>query len=320
MHLKATLTVKIHMKIIHKDEILNKINYPKMYELQKKSFFEHYQKNVTLPPVGFLSLAKGDLHIKFGYIKNDPFFLVKLVSGFPKNFDINLPTSDGCSVAFCSKTGILKYLFLDEGYLTDYRTVLTGCLAVETLNSNIPKRVGIIGAGRIARLQAISLYETLGIKEFTYLARRKEPLECIKKELSSKGLRVKTLVQSESSMEKLLKECHTMITTTPSKNPILDFSEHLKNHLIVAIGSDEKGKQELDSKIMERADLMVVDDRDQCKKFGELQHLRVDKNSVCELGEVLWNKNLTVSKKGLRVCDLTGLAVQDVQVVKYFIK
>ena len=84
--------------------------------------------------------------------------------------------------------------------------------------------------------------------------------------------------------------------------------------MIVAIGSDEKGKQELDSRIFKKADLLVCDSRKQCTSYVELQHLKGDKE-IFELGELV-GKSVT---GGLRVCDLTGMAAQDITAAKSFL-
>jgi ornithine cyclodeaminase/alanine dehydrogenase-like protein (mu-crystallin family) len=87
---------------------------------------------------------------------------------------------------------------------------------------------------------------------------------------------------------------------------------------ITAMGSDDPGKQELETALLGRADKIVVDSIKQCAKLGELHHAiedgTVTEDDVhAELGEVLLGK-----KKGresddeITICDLTGLAVQDV--------
>ena len=48
--------------------------------------FIAYSKGETVvPPVGELHFdaPKGDVHLKYGYIKNDDFYVVKIASGFP---------------------------------------------------------------------------------------------------------------------------------------------------------------------------------------------------------------------------------------------
>ena len=45
--------------------------------------FADYSKGlVTVPPVGYLSFAKGDCHIKYGYITDDKYFVIKVYQDF----------------------------------------------------------------------------------------------------------------------------------------------------------------------------------------------------------------------------------------------
>ena len=52
-----------------------------------------------------------------------------------------------------SKTGVVKSVLLDEGYLTDTRTAIAGAIATKYLSNQNANSVGIIGAGIQARLQ-----------------------------------------------------------------------------------------------------------------------------------------------------------------------
>jgi len=82
---------------------------------------------------------------------------------------------------------------------------------------------------------------------------------------------------------------------------------------VTALGSDGPGKQELDPEILRRADLLVVDSRDQCLALGELQHAPEQAARSVELGRVCSGEVAgRTDDDQLTVCDLTGLGVQDV--------
>ena len=87
-----------------------------LFLLQKKAFIQHSKGDVITPPIGFCGLDAGNLHIKSGYLKKDSIFIVKQVTGFPKNKELGLSTSDGCILVFCANTGVLKTILLDRGY------------------------------------------------------------------------------------------------------------------------------------------------------------------------------------------------------------
>jgi ornithine cyclodeaminase len=87
------------------------------------------------------------------------------------------------------------------------------------------------------------------------------------------------------------------------------------------MGSDTHLKQELDPKILQRADMVVADSIEQCLSHGEiskaLQADQVKKEDLIELGDVIAGRQPgRTSDEQITVADLTGVAVQDIQIAK----
>jgi len=61
-----------------------------------------------------------------------------------------------------------------------------------------------------------------------------------------------------------------IVTTTPSKAPILNVDAVQKGTHITAIGSDTAEKQELNPIILKNADIVVADSIEQCMSRGEM--------------------------------------------------
>jgi ornithine cyclodeaminase len=104
-----------------------------------------------------------------------------------------------------------------------------------------------------------------------------------------------------------------VITCTAGREPLVDAAWLAAGAHVTAVGSDGPGKQELDPTILRRADVLVVDSRDQCARLGELQHAPEQAGRAVELGAVC--AGVTAGRTGegqLTVCDLTGVGVQDV--------
>lgn len=74
--------------------------------------------------VGELLLDQGEVHIKYGYLTQDEYYVIKIASGFYDNPKIGLPSSSGLMLLFSQQTGELVSILLDEGYLTDTRTAV----------------------------------------------------------------------------------------------------------------------------------------------------------------------------------------------------
>jgi len=91
------------------------------------------------------------------------------------------------------------------------------------------------------------------------------------------------------------------------------------------VGSDTPEKNELDPRILQKADIVAADSINQCLVRGEIHHaiqqgvLRPER--VVELGNVIIHQKLQRSSDDqLTVADLTGVAVQDIQITKAVFK
>ena len=87
------------------------------------------------------------------------------------------------------------------------------------------------------------------------------------------------------------------------------------------MGSDTPGKQELDTEILNRADRVVADSIAQCIERGEIAKALeagvLVEDEVVELGHVISGKTEGRTRADqLTVADLTGVAVQDIQITK----
>jgi len=119
--------------------------------------------------------------------------------------------------------------------------------------------------------------------------------------------------------------CDLIITTTPSKEPLLKNKFLKKGTHINAIGSDSPEKNELEVEILKVADLVVADSVSQCLERGEISHaIRkkfIDKNDIEELGHLIHKNGIyNCNEDQISVADLTGVAVQDIQIAKAVFK
>lgn len=109
--------------------------------------------------------------------------------------------------------------------------------------------------------------------------------------------------------------------TTPATSPIL-FAEQIKKGThITAVGADTPHKQELNEDIFKIADVVVADRIKQCIERGDIAHAIhkkiIEVNKIIELGSIILESNDgRTSDDQITVADLTGLAVQDIQIAK----
>ncbi len=284
----------------------------------EEAFIAYSSQKAVVPPVGTLTFddPPGDVHIKYGYIRQDDYYVIKIASGFYENPALGLSSSNGLNLVFNQKTGVLESILLDEGYLTDVRTALAGAVVAKHL---VPKKVsaiGIIGTGIQARLQLHYLKEVVDCKEVFVWGRSPKHAQAYKEEMSQHGF----TVHMASTTQELARACNLIVTCTPSTTPLLYADQLQENTLITAMGADTLGKQELDVKILQKANLIVMDSSSQCQEHGEIHKafkngLLKDKKMI-ELGDWIMSPERSLSR-GLVVVDLTGIATQDVQISKF---
>jgi ornithine cyclodeaminase len=299
--------------------ILNKIDPRAIVKEIAGGFVAYSQGKVVVPPVGELIFGepRGDTHIKYGYIRGDDYYVVKIASGFYDNPKIGLPASSGLMLLFSQKTGELICVLLDEGHLTHVRTAAAGAVAAQYFAPAEVCRVGIFGAGVQGRMQLEYLRYVRKVRDVIVWGIDQQELDRYKAEMERKGFRVQTTFDAEE----IASTCRLIVTATPSCKPLLWAGQIRKGTHVTAMGSDTPEKQELDPAILKKADRVVVDSISQSLLRGEVCHALqaglIGKDRVVELGTAISKRPLQrQSDEEITVVDLTGVAVQDIQISK----
>lgn len=287
--------------------------------LIEEGFAAYSRGEVVVPPVGELVFndPPGDVHIKYGYIKGDDFYVIKIASGFTKNPKLGLPSGDGLMLVFSQKTGVLEAILLDEGYLTNLRTAVAGAVVAKYLAPRQVSAVGIVGAGVQGRMQLDWLRRVRKFDEAVVWGIDEEELGVYRRDMESPGLKIRTTLRAEE----VAAAANLIVTCTPATSPVLKAEWIRPGTHITAVGSDTAAKQELEAAILARADRVVVDSLSQSELRGEVFKAvsagAIERDCLVELGRVIADEKLRrVSDDETTVADLTGVAVQDIQISK----
>ena len=179
----------------------------------EKGFQAYSEGLVTVPPIGEMILEKGETHIKYGFVKGDEFYVIKIASGFYGNPELGLSSSNGLMLLFSQHTGELKCILLDEGHLTNIRTAVAGAIVARHLAPGNVKKIGIVGAGIQGRLQLHYLKDIIACRDVMVWGVSKEELDLYKSDMEKEGFNVETTL--DTSM--IQQECNLIVTSTPSK-------------------------------------------------------------------------------------------------------
>ena len=283
----------------------------------EQGFIAYSNGEVVVPPVGELIFEDppGDTHIKYGYIKGDDCYVIKIASGFYENVNINLPSSSGLMLVFSQKTGVLETVLLDEGFLTNVRTAVAGEIVAKYMAPEKVTAIGVYGTGVMARMQVQILKSVIDCRQIVVWGRSEGSLEAYSRDMEADGYAVHTTLDSAAVTD----ASNLILMTTPSTIPLIKADQIKPGMHITAIGSDTSLKQELDTKILGAADIVIADSLIQCQERGEIYQalstgdLEMDK--VFELGSAIQSGNrIRTSEEQVTVADLTGVAVQDVKI------
>jgi ornithine cyclodeaminase len=311
--------------VVNLDEIKRLIDRSKIVAEIEAGFVLYSAGKVVVPPVGFLNFENppGDVHIKYGFVEGDDCYVLKVAAGFYNNAELGLPVSDGLMLVFSQQSGQLKLVLLDECWLTDMRTAAAGAVAAKHLAPSEVSQIGIVGTGVQARMQLELLAGVVDCSRAAIWGRDPEKVQKTIAELEASEVIAKWGIelQAATDLDQLAAQSNLIVTTTSARSPLIRADQVQKGTHITAMGSDDHGKQELDATVLGMADCVVADSVSQCVDHGEcLYAVRdglIEESSILELGNVIENPQLgRTSDDQITVADLTGVAIQDIQIAK----
>ena len=276
----------------------------------------------VMPPILRVDIEKyhGESDVKAAYIEGLDSFAVKVASGFFNNPKLGLPSSNGLMILLDSQTGVIKSVLLDKGYLTDVRTAIAGAIASKYLSNPESSTVAIIGTGIQARMQLEALTLVRDIKNVNVWSRDIKKINAYIEDVSKN---INLNFTAFDNTNEVVNNADILITTTPSKKPLVDYSSLPKGIHITAMGSDAEEKNELEPDIIKNCDVYVPDSQTQTSILGELNH--AIKNNLIksdmifnDLGKIIINPELgRKNNDDITVADLTGTGVQDTAIARY---
>lgn len=303
------------MNIFTLEQIKANLNIEMIISEIEKGFVDYSKGDVVVPPVGHISFQNGDCHIKYGHIKNAPYFVIKIATGFSSNRSEGLSVCNGLMIIMDAKTGHPVAMLEDEGFLTDIRTAIAGLIASKYLAPKNIKKIGIVGSGGQAHLQLEYLKYVTSCRDVLVWNRDIDKAMLLKNKMERLGFNICI----SSNLKELIQECRLIVTATSSKQPLIKADWVKKGTHITAVGADAPGKQELDENIIPIADICAVDSYSQCMDHGEVSYASkkglIKRKDLIEIGEIIAGESITrINDSQITIADLTGVAVQDIKI------
>lgn len=303
------------MIVLDEVTIRKSIDYGRIIPLMREALTAQSRGECDTPMPMHLDVPResAEVHIKSSYRSGGRFFVLKVASTFPTNRQRGLNSGNGLMLLCSAETGEPAAMLIDGGHLTDVRTAAVAAMVTAELKRE-DTRLGILGSGIQARLQAALHARILDLQEIFVWGRTAESLTRCCRDIQD--MLPQARVHPCSSPAEAASRARLIASCTASREPLLHPGDLQSGTLLLAVGSDAPGKQELHSSVLQAASLLLVDSRAQCSRLGELQHCRDEAPRCIEIGEFCQAPRAG-PRDGITVCDMTGLGVEDLFIAEH---
>lgn len=197
--------------------------------------------------------------------------------------------------------------------LTALRTAAAAAVSVAHLARPDAKVLGIVGAGHQAAFQLRAVAAQRPFEKIVAWNRSPEKLETLRGVADELGLGFESV-----SIEDLGGQADVIVTITSSHDAILHGAQVKPGTHVACMGTDTKGKREVDNDLIAAATLFT-DEVAQSTTIGECQHAIVDltirPEDITELGAVINGDHKgRSSAEEITLFDGTGVGLQDLAV------
>lgn len=256
-----------------------------------------------------VAAGDGGFHIAIG--GTSEIVSVKINAHFPPR-EAGARSRMGGAIYLADATSGEPIAVLDSLAVTLLRTAAATAVAVRFLARPDAVRAVLAGAGRQARTQVQALALVLPSARLAVWDRHPERAADVASFAMSLGL----VAEPVDALGPAARAADVVVSATPARGPILADEDVSEGALVVALGADGPGKQELDPALLARAKV-VVDIVEQCAASGELASaiaagLMTVEDVHAELGEVVAGKKPgRTDDREAFVFDSTGTGLQD---------
>lgn len=231
----------------------------------------------------------------------------KYVNGHPSNPKQGKLTVTAFGVLSDVLTGY-PLLISEMTLLTALRTAATSAYAAKLLARPESRVMALIGTGAQSEFQTLAFQELLGIREVVVFDPDPAAVEKYRRNTAAFGLTVRTARSAADAVAGA--DIVTVCTAVKGRQAIISRNMLKPGVHINAIGGDCPGKTELNSDVLENAEVFV-EFTPQTRIEGEIQQMGPD-FAVTELWEVETGRKAgRTGAKAITVFDSVGFAVED---------
>ena len=307
----------MEIRILTGEEVRLALPMPKTIEIIKEAFRQLSAGKATVPLRTRIEVTDQEGVALFmpALLHTTRDLAIKIVSVFPRNTDLELPTIHAVVVAIDPDTG-RPLALIEGGSLTAIRTGAASGAATDLLARSGSRQVAIFGSGVQARTQLEAVCAVRDIEAAWVYSIDLEGAQTFAEEMGGVG-RIPAQIKVAGEPIEALSAADVICTATTSSTPVFSGRDLRPGTHINAVGAFTPEMQELDEHTVERA-YVVVDSRAAAlAEAGDLM-IPIQKGLIredhirAELGEIVsGDAPGRTSDDQITLFKSVGVAVQD---------
>jgi len=270
---------------------------------------EAYNFPVVREAIGYADALYG---FKSGFDKTGKVLGVKAGGYWPGNVEKGLTNHQSSVCLFDPDTGELSAIVAGN-YLTAVRTAASSAVSIAHLARKDSKVLGMVGAGHQSTFQVRAAVEQRDFEKIVAWNPHPEMLP----RLAELARELKVDFEAVDQ-QRLGREADVIITITSAFEPLLMRDWIKPGTHLACMGTDTKGKMEVDAELLARA-TVFTDEIAQSISIGESQHAiqkgLITEDQITPIGDVIKGDHLGRSSEDeVTLFDGTGVGLQDLAV------
>lgn len=302
------------MYIVPESEIAALITREASYDAVEKVFASMAAKTASNFPVIREAIGHADAlyGFKSGFDRQALNLGLKSGGYWPGNMEKGLTNHQSTVFLFDADTGKCRAV-VGGNLLTALRTAAAAAVSVAHLAREDAKVLGIVGAGHQAAFQLRAVAEQRNFERVVAWNRTPEKLASLRAVAEEIGLPFESV-----SLEDLGAQADVIVTIVSSHAAVLKDAHVKPGTHIACMGTDTKGKQEVEAALVARASVFT-DEIAQSVSIGEAQHAiangALQPAQITELGAVINGTHQgRANAEEVTLFDGTGVGLQDLAV------
>lgn len=302
--------------VLSAEEVDRNLDLPRLVDVVENALLKQAAGEVERPhrphfPVG--AGLDGDDPAGTGismpaYVHGADHYATKLVGVHEGNAERGLPTINAQVVLTEARTGLPK-AFMAGTTITNART---GCIGAVSVRELAPEpdggglTLGVVGAGKQARWQTKAIGTVATLSEVRIYSPSDSRKACAT-DLSEEGIPARAVDTSREAVE----DADVVVTATTATQPVFPPGALDAGSLVVSVGAFTADMQELDPRVLERAERIFADVPEEVAETGNLLVSDLDADDLVKLGVPLADGYLRESPNGVLVVLSVGSATLD---------